>query len=428
MTEGVAPITDVSDVSDVSGVVARAARHDAPRALATLVRMLGDVGDAEDAVQDALATALRVWPERGVPDDVAAWLTTTARHRAIDRRRREARRPEKEVAAVRAIPPVVAGVVHPVADDQLRMLFTCAHPALGPDAQLALMLRLVSGLTTEQIARSCLVAAPTVAQRLVRAKRKIRDARVPFRVPSAAELPVRLPVVLTAIEQVFTRGYAPVAGPTVVDVDLCDEGLRLARLLADLRPDDAEARGLLALLLLQDSRRATRADPDGQLVLLADQDRDRWGHDAIAAGIAELARADAIGAAAVGREEDPGPYRLQARVAAEHATAVSFAATRWDRVVAAYDRLVVVRPSPAVALARAVAVSYRDGPAAALPLLDALDADGRLAGSHRLAAARADLLERLGQGPAATDAYRLAVSLAPPGPERDHLIRRSRSG
>jgi RNA polymerase sigma-70 factor (ECF subfamily) len=234
-----------------------------------------------------------------------------------------------------------------------------------------------------------------------------------------------LPVVLTAIEQVFTRGYAPVAGPTVVDVDLCDEGIRLARLLVELRPDDAEARGLLALLLLHDSRRTARADANGDLVLLADQDRDRWNHDAIADGIAELARADALAADAVTPGIDLGPYRSQARIAAEHATAETFAATRWDRVVDGYDRLLAVRPSPAAALARVVALSYRDGPEAALPVLEALAVDVPSVAAHRVAAARADLLERLGQAAAAADAYRLAADLAPPGPERDHLLRRS---
>ncbi|MTV25557.1 sigma-70 family RNA polymerase sigma factor [Nitriliruptoraceae bacterium ZYF776] len=404
--------------SDVRAAIAHAARHEAPRALATLTRVLGDVGAAEDAVQDALAIALRVWPERGVPDEPAAWLTTTARNRARDGWRRESRRLDKEVTAVRDRPPEPEVVLHPVADDQLRLLFTCAHPAIGPDAQLALMLRLVCGLRTDQIARSCLVPVATVSQRLVRAKRKIRDARVPFRVPDADQLPARLPVVLAAIEQVFTRGYAPVTGGEVVDVHLCDEGRRLARLLVELRPDEPEALGLLALVTLQDSRRATRADTEGRLVPLSDQDRSRWDRDAIAEGLTALDRAVSLGR--------PGPYQLQAIVASEHARAPSFAATRWDRIVAAYDALLAATGSPVVALNRAVAVSYGDGAAAALPLLDRLLDDRSLATSHRLAAARADVLERLGDAAGAVAAYDTAILAAPAGPERAHLEERRR--
>lgn len=430
-------------MNDVRSRVAEAARRDAPRALATLARVLGDLGEAEDAVQEALTSALGTWPERGVPDDIAAWLTTVGRNRAFDRRRREARRPVLERIAAAGDPAATDGAdlggdpggdlggdLVPVPDDQLRMLFTCVHPAIGPDAQLTLMLRLVAGLSLEQVARSCAVTVDTAEQRLVRAKRKIRTAAVPFRLPADAQLGDRLPRVLVAVEQLFTRGYAPVSGERTVDLPLCEEALRLARLVAEQWPDEPEPRALLALLGFQHSRRDARQDVNGHLVPLAAQDRGRWDRPAIAAATEDLARAAALRRAATpplpGERGPAGPFELHARAAAEHANAATWEATRWDRIVAAYDALGIDRPSPALALARAVAISHRDGPAAALPLVAAVEAAGPPAGTtHRVAAVRGDLLERLGDRGAARRAFTEAATQAPDGPERDHLRRRA---
>ncbi len=393
-------------------VVERAFRAEAGRALATLARRLGDLSLAEDAVQDAFVLALATWPARGVPRSPGAWITTVAHHRALDHLRREARRPGREEEAVRDLPGPGPPPWSPVADDQLRLLFTCCHPALAPEARVALTLRLVCGLQTPQIARAFLVPVPTVAQRLVRAKAKVRAAGIPFRVPPAELLPERVPGVLACVYLVFTEGYAATAGDDLVRRELCDEAVRLARLTAELLPGEAEAHGLLALVLLQDSRRAARVGPGGGLVLLEDQDRSRWDAARIAAGLDALTRAST------------GPYGLQAAIAAAHATAPDWASTDWPRIAALYGALARVAPSPVVELNRAVAVSQTQGAAAGLALLERVAGDPRLARTHLLPATRADLLRRLGRRPEAAAAYRAALALVGTAPERAFLQRR----
>ena len=368
--------------------------------------------------------AMRTWPARGVPDRPGAWITTTARNRALDRARREAgRRPREREAAAVAIPPAdeedpVDPVedFEPVDDDQLRLIFTCCHPALAPPAQVGLTLRLVCGLQTAEIARAFLQPEPTVAQRLSRAKAKIRTAAIPFRVPPAHLLPERLPAVLACVYLVFTEGYAATAGDDLIRRELCDEGVRLARRVVALMPDEPEAGGLLALVLLQDSRRAARLSDGGDIVLLEDQDRARWDRDRIAEGLEELDR--------VRRSLPPGPYRLQAAIAAEHAGAATWATTDWARIAALYAELARVAPSPVVELNRAVAVAFAEGPAAGLAVLDAVADDPRLARGHQVAATRADLLRRLGRRAEAAAAYRDALARARTGPERAFLARR----
>jgi RNA polymerase sigma-70 factor (ECF subfamily) len=403
-----------------SAEVVAAVRDARGPALATLARWLGDVGRAEDAVQDATEVALRTWPQRGVPDVPAAWLLTTARRRAIDTLRRDRRRADLQVAAVRAtdrLGPAAPPVDHPVADDQLRLLAACCHPSLAPAAQVCLTLRLVCGLPTTAIARALLEPPATVAQRLTRARRKLRDAAVPLRAPSPAQLPDRLGPMLAVVEVLFARGYAPGDADTVVDDELCDEARRLAGLLAALLPDEPEVHALHALVLLNDARRATRTDADGALVTLERQDRSRWDRDTIATGLAALARAEASGS-------PPARFRFQARIAAAHATAPHLAATAWDAVVAAYDGLLLVAPTPVVALNRAVALARRDGHDAGLTALAALTDDPHLARGHRLAATRAELLREAGRHDEAEDAYDAALALAPDGAERRHLAHR----
>ncbi len=393
--------------------------------LATLARLLGDLSLAEDAVQEAFVESLRSWPDRGVPRNPGAWITTTARNRAIDRARREAARDRKEVAAVRALsnpdpdpepdPPPPAEP-HAVDDDRLRLVFTCCHPALAPPAQVALTLRLVCGLQTPEIARAFLQPEATVARRLVRAKAKVRDAVIPLRVPPPHLLPERVPFVLACVYLVFSEGYAATAGDALVRHELCDEGIRLARLVVELMPDEAEARGLLALTLLQDSRRAARLSTDGDLMLLEHQDRSRWDHDRIAEGTAELERALL--------RRRPGPYQLQAAIAGLHANAPSWAGTDWPQIASLYAELARVAPSPVVELNRAVAVAFIDGPAAGLAVVDAVADDARLARTHLLPATRADLLRRLGSRAEAAEAYRDALALVGTAPERTFLERR----
>jgi RNA polymerase sigma-70 factor (ECF subfamily) len=371
-------------------------------------------------VQEAFVEALRTWPVRGIPARPGAWITTTARNRAIDRARRESGRGPRERAAVAALAPageeLTVEPVEPVDDDQLRLVFTCCHPALAPATQVGLTLRLVCGLQTSEIARAFLQPEPTVAQRLSRAKAKIRTAAIPFRVPPAHLLPERLPSVLACVYLVFTEGYAATAGDELVRRELCEEAIRLARRLVALMPDEPEARGLLALVLLQDSRREARLSAAGDLVLLEDQDRARWDHDRIAEGRSELDRA--------WRASPPGPYRLQAAIAAEHARAAAWADTDWPRIAALYGHLARVAPSPVVELNRAVAVSFAAGPEAGLAVLEAVAGDPRLARGHQLAAARADLLRRLRRTDEAAAAYREALGRARTAPERAFLRRR----
>jgi RNA polymerase sigma-70 factor, ECF subfamily len=393
--------------------------------LATLARQLGDLDAAEDAVQEAFVEAMRTWPLRGVPDNPGAWITTTARNRAVDRARRESRREAKEKAAMTPDPqpsgpaepsdPSIDGSAEP-ADDQLRLIFTCCHPALAPAAQVALTLRLVCGLQTVEIARAFLQPEATVAQRLVRAKAKIRTAAIPFRVPPGHLLPERLPPVLACIYLVFSEGYAATTGDELVRRELCDEAIRLGRLVVQLMPDEAEARGLLAFLLMQDSRRDARVSVGGDLVLLEDQDRSTWDHDRIAEGTAELERALL--------RRRPGPYQLQAAIAGLHATASSWGNTDWPQIAALYAELARMAPSPVVELNRAVAVAFTDGPAVALGVVDAVADDPRLARTHLLPATRADLLRRLGRWDEAAAAYRVALAMARTGPERAFLQRR----
>jgi RNA polymerase sigma-70 factor (ECF subfamily) len=403
-----------------AGSVEAVFREERGRLLAALVRQFGDLDLAEEVASDAVATALERWPVDGVPRRPAAWLLTTARRKAVDRLRRDktyaARIAVLQAEADRTDPAPALAEDEDVPDERLRLFFTCCHPALPLDAQVALTLRCLAGLSTPEVARAFLVPAATMAQRIVRAKRKIKGARIPFRVPEAAELPARLPGVLRVLYAIFTEGYAASTGPELVRGDLADEAIRLARILHRLLPNEREAAGLLALMLLVDARRDARTGPDGQLVLLDEQDRSRWDRAFIEEGRRLVVTALQGG--------PPGPYALQAAIAAVHDEAADVATTDWPQVVALYDVLADVAPSPVVALNRAVAVAMRDGPAAGLELLDALAADERLRGYHLLPAARADLLRRLGRRAEAAAAYEEALALVGNAPERAYLARR----
>ena len=385
-------------------------------AVAALARWSGDLDVAEDAVQEAFAEALRVWVRDGVPDRPGGWIVTVARNRALDRFRRESTRAGKELAAVTEADGtrMEGGDVHPVRDDELRMMFTCAHPALDAASQLALTLRLISGLTVGEIARALLQSEAAVGQRITRAKNKIRSANIPLRVPPAELLPERTPHVLGCIYSVFTEGYWSTAGPSAIRDELCDEGVRLAGELCGLMPDSRDAAALAALVLLHDSRRSTRVDGSGGLVPLDEQDRGRWDRGQIARGLDRLRRAE--GAA--------GGYLPQAVIAAAHATAPSWAETNWTLICAAYDRLIAVADSPVARANRALAVGFRDGFDAGLAALDEVADDPRLARTNTVASIRADLLRRAGRPVEAANWYRIALTHNGSAPAREFLLRR----
>jgi RNA polymerase sigma-70 factor (ECF subfamily) len=402
-------------------------RGESRRALATLIRLLGgDFDAAEEAVADAFVAALETWPRDGIPANPGAWITTTARNRALDRVRRSRRHAEKlaelerGLAAAGTESTVRLGSESRLADDRLRLIFTCCHPALALDARVALTLRTLGGLTTPEIARAFLVPEATLAQRIVRAKKKIRDAGIPYRVPPDDLLAERLDGVLAVLYLVFNEGYSATAGDALVRRDLCAESIRLARLLVALLPAAAEARGLLALLLLQDSRREARTGVGGGIVLLEDQDRSRWDRDEIAEGLALVDEAF--------RDLPPGgpagPYLIQAAIAACHARSPSVPETPWPEIAALYGVLARVAPGPVVELNRAVAVALADGPGAGLGLVDALGAEGALGEYHLFHATRADLLRRLGRRPEAAVAYERALALVTNEAERAFLRRR----
>jgi len=392
--------------------------HSESRAvLATLIRLLGDFDRAEEGLHEAFRAALEKWPQQGLPDNPRAWLVSAGRFRSIDQLRRQARFDSFDplVHDVAGEADIAPSDDVPVADDRLRLIFTCCHPALAPEAQIALTLREVCGLTTEQIAQAFLTPVPTLAQRIVRAKGKIRDARIPYEVPAPGELPARLESVLRVVYLVFNEGYAASSGAELMRRDLASEAIRLGRLLVQMLPE-TEAIGLLALMLLQDSRRAARASTAGELIVLEDQDRSLWDRQQIAEGTALVERALATGRF--------GSYTLQAAIGAVHCRAPRAADTDWSEIVRLYDLLLRIEPTPIVELNRAVAVAMRDGPAAGLRLIDTLLATGELAGYRLAHAARADLCRRLGRTDQAREAYALALTLTRSEPERQFLERR----
>ena len=388
--------------------IGRIFREESGRSLAALIHTFGDIDVAEDAVQEAFAVALGKWPRDGVPPNPGGWITTTARNHAIDRLRRETRGrellSEAAVLSPRSDDSGKPPEVGPVPDDRLRLIFTCCHPALSTQAQMALTLRLLGGLSTAQVARSFLVTEATMARRLVRAKHKIKAAKIPYRVPEAHELPDRLRPVLAVVYLIYNAGLSGPAEP-----DFCAEAIRLARILAALMPDEPEVAGLLALLLLTESRRSSRLRPDGSLVVLGEQDRTQWDRALIQEGQAILRHRL--------RRNQPGPYQLQAAINAVHADAATVQETDWSQIVALYDQLLGVAPTPVVALNRAIAIGELQGPAAALPLVEGLDLDSY----YPFHATRADLLRRLGRHREAAAAYQRAAAMAPTEAEREFL-------
>jgi RNA polymerase sigma-70 factor, ECF subfamily len=397
-------------------------RADSGRILATLIRLLGDFDLAEEGMHEAFAAALSLWPKSGVPDNPRPWLISTARFKAIDTLRRRARHDASQVELARFLEGQASSAAmsekeDAVEDDRLRLIFTCCHPSLAPEAQVALTLREVCGLTTEEVAKAFLISPSTVAQRIVRAKAKIRDTAIPYEVPSLEELPERLGALLQVIYLIFNEGYSAAAGAEVTRTELTGEAIRLGRLLTELRPEP-EMLGLLALMLLQESRHAARTSPTGELILLDNQDRSLWNREQIAEGVALLKNSL--------RSRRFGSYTLQAAIAAVHAEAESVAATDWRQIVEIYDQLVRIQPSPVVHLNRAVAVAMRDGPEVGLAHIDAVLADGELANYYLAYSARADMYRRLGRTSEARSSYEKALALTQQEPERQFLRERIR--
>jgi RNA polymerase sigma-70 factor (ECF subfamily) len=407
------------EIARVSAEIDRIHRKDSRRIFATLIRLLGDFERAEEALHEAFRAAVEKWPAEGLPQNPVAWLVSAGRFKSIDKQRRDQRfehledRPDIALALADQAPAL--DEKEELEDDRLRLVFTCCHPALASDAQVALTLREVCGLATEEIAAAFLTPAPTIAQRIVRAKAKIRDANIPYQVPSREELPARLDSVLRVVYLVFNEGYSASSGETATRADLSGEAIRLGRLIVELIAEP-EAQGLLALMLLHESRRETRATPAGELILLDEQDRSRWDRDFIAEGVALVSAALA--------SQRIGPYSIQAAIAAVHAEAPSAAATDWREIVGLYDLLLRLTPSPIVALNRTVAIAMRDGPEAGLVVLDELMAGGELNGYQLAYAARADFCRRLGRNAEAREAYRRAIELTAQVPARRFLEKR----
>jgi len=412
--------------TDVNRTIEAVWRIESAKLIAGIARIVHDVGVAEDLAQDALVAALEQWPKAGVPDNPGAWLMATAKHRAIDQLRRstlvqrkhEQLVPELEAQQERAVPDLDAAIDDHVGDDLLRLVFISCHPVLSTEARLALTLRLLGGLTTDEIARAFLVSEPTIAQRIVRAKRTLADARVPFEVPRGAEFSARLSSVLQVIYLVFNEGYSATAGDDWMRHELCQDALRLGRILAGLVPEEPEVHGLVALMEIQASRSRARVGPSGEPVLLLDQDRARWDHVLVRRGLAALARAEQLGGA-------EGPYALQAAIAACHARARTGDETDWTRIAELYAALARITPSPIVDLNRAVAVSMALGPAAGLELVDKLTGEPSLKTYHLLPSVRGDLLAKLGRSDEARDEFERAATLTRNGRERDLLLRRA---
>jgi RNA polymerase sigma-70 factor, ECF subfamily len=416
-------MTEASAGASVPLTVERIYRAESGRILASLIGLLGDFDVAEEALQDAFTTALERWPSDGVPAQPRAWLVGTGRHKGLDRLRRAKRGSEKLAELLRSLPDATADAAtttgeddSAIPDERLRLMFTCCHPALAPESQVALTLKTVCGLSTEEIARAFLAPVPTVAQRLVRAKTKIRDAGIPYEVPSVDQLPARFDTVLAVIYLVFNEGYTATSGDELVRRDLCNEAIRLARMVRELLPDRMEATGLLALMLLHHSRRDARETPSGDLVLLEEQDRRQWNQAEIREGLALVRSAVAA--------SEAGPYTIQAAIAAVHAQTPTAAATDWRQIASLYLLLQRLQPSPVIDLNHAVAVAMAEGPEAGLRLLDGIESRGSLPRYHLLPAARGELLRRLGRAAEAADAYRAALALVRLEPERRFLERR----